>query len=154
MSDSIIEIQRQTHEEIEKLERALYTLLSRPTSTHEQALQQEHKASQVLDRISTRVIDLNNSYQDEDVRKAELEALSAPSQQSDLSEFYSRLVKIQDHYNKYPDSLPAGIDMEIAAFLDEPGPDAEDEYEEDDRVYRNPHLLNRKKAYFVYADNL
>lgn len=132
--DSIIEIQRQTHEEIERFERALYTLLSRPNSTHERNLQNEHKASQILDRISSRVTDLNGLYQDEDARKAELDVLSAPTQQNDLSEFYSRLVKIQEHYNKYPDALPVGFDLEIAAFLDEPGQDGEEEFEEEDRT--------------------
>ncbi len=130
--DSIFEIQRQTHEEIERFERALYTLLSRPTSTHDHNLQNEHKASQALDRISARVGSLNNTYDDQEARKAELNILSASSQQNDLSEFYSRLVKIQEHHNKYPDAGPVGLDLEIAAFLDEPGQE-EEEYEEEDR---------------------
>ena len=131
--DSIIEIQRQTHEEIERFERALYTLLSRPTSTHDRNLQNEHRASQILDRVSSRVVALDNLYQDQDARKEELEALSAPSQQNDLSEFYSRLVKIQEHHNKYPDAMPVGFDLEIAAVLDEPGQDGDEDYEEEDR---------------------
>ncbi|KAF4619400.1 hypothetical protein D9613_005125 [Agrocybe pediades] len=147
--DSPLEIQRQNHEEIEKLERALYSLLSRPALTHEQNLRADHNASQLLDRISARVVDLNNSYQDEAIRKAELDALSAPSQQNDLSEFYSRLVKIQDHYNKYPDSLPVGIDMEIAALLDEPGQDGDDDYEEEDPVAL---LFSGEEAYGRYLD--
>lgn len=131
--DSILELQRQTHEEVERFERALYTLLSRPNSTHEKNLQNEHKASQILDRISARVTTLNNLYQDEEARKAELDALSLPSQQNDLSEFYSRLGRIQEHYNKYPDAVSVGFDLEIAAFLDEPGQDGDEEYEEEDR---------------------
>lgn len=136
--DSIFEIQRQTHEEIERLERALSTLLSRPASTQEQRLKIEQKASQILDRIFTRSTALHNLYEDQEAKKAEQDALSAPTQQNDLSEFYSRLVKIQEHHNKYPDAVPAGFDLEIAAFLDEPG--QEDDYEEEDRRY--PCLLN------------
>lgn len=131
--DSIFEIQRQTHEELESLERALYTLLSRSASTQEQRLQIEHKASQILDRICGRSTALHNMYEDQEARKAEQDALSAPAQ-NDLSEFYSRLVKIQEHHNKYPDAVPAGFDLEIAAFLDEPGQEDED-YEEEDRRY-------------------
>ena len=71
-------------------------------------LQTEHNASQILDRISSRVTTLDNLYRDEDARKAEIGLLSAPVQQSDLSEFYSRLVKIQEHHSKYPDSIPGG----------------------------------------------
>lgn len=133
--DSSIEVQRQTHEEIERFERALYTVLSHQRPTHEAKLQTEHKAAQILDRISARVETLNNAYNDQVARKAELEALSAPpSGQDDLSEFYSRLVKIQEHYNKYPDSTAGGFELELAAFLDEPEQDIDEDYEEEDRT--------------------
>lgn len=132
--DSPIEVARQTHEELERLEKGLYTLLSRPTPSHEVKLQNEHKSSQMLDRISARVVALNSLYEDEDTRKAELELLSAPAQQSDLSEFYTRLGKIQEHYAKYPDAGTSSFDLEIAAFLDEPGQDGDDDYEEEDRT--------------------
>ena len=132
--DSIIELQRQNHEEIERFERALYTLLSRNQPTHESKLLNEHKASQVLDRISSRVTALNNLYADQGGRKAEIELLSAPQQQNDLSEFYSRLVKIQEHHSKYPDATPGGFDLELAALLEEGNQDGiDDEYEEEDR---------------------
>ena len=134
--DSIIELQRQNHEEIERFERALYMLLSRNQPTHESKLLNEHKASQVLDRISSRATALNNLYSDGGARKAEIELLSAPQQQNDLSEFYSRLVKIQEHHSKYPDATPGGFDLELAALLEEGNQDGiDDEYEEEDRVY-------------------
>ena len=134
--DSIIEVQRQTHEEIEIFERALYQTLSKPQPTHEARLQNEHKASQILDRIEARITSLSNLYEDEETRKAELDALSAPPQASDLTAFYSRLTKIQEHYAKYPDSMAAGYDPEIAAFIQDEAAEHEDEeYEEDDRVY-------------------
>ena len=133
--DSIIEVQRQTHEEIEIFERALYTILSKPQPTHESRIQNEHKASQILDRIEARVASRNHLYDDQDTRKTELDALSAPTQASDLSAFYSRLTKIQEHYTKYPDSVAAGYDPELATFLQEETPDAEEEeFEEDDRM--------------------
>ena len=136
--DSIIEVQRQTHEEIEHLERALYTTLSKPQPTHQVRLQNEHKASQLLDRIHSRVVTLNNLYEDEETRKAEVEALSAPARQDDLSAFYARLGKIQEHHAKYPDATVGGFELELAAFLDE-GEEADDEdYEQDDR--RSFHL--------------
>jgi len=131
--DSVIELQRQTHEEIERFEGALYDLLSRPTTAHERKLQNEHKASQVLDRITARTTALNNLYVDGDSRKEEINRLTASSKADDLSEFYSRLVKIQEHHNKYPDSAP-GIDLELASFLEEPGQEEEDLDVEDDRT--------------------
>lgn len=132
--DSIIEIQRQTHEDIERYHRALYTLLSRPQATHSHNLQNEHKASQILDRLFSRIVTLNDLYHDEDARKIELDALSAPSHQNDLSEFYTRLTKIQDHHNKYPDAVPISFDFEIAAFLEEPAQDGDEDFEEEDRM--------------------
>lgn len=131
--DSVIEIQRQTHEEIERFECALYDLLSRPPASHERNLQNEHKAAQVLDRITTRITSLNSLYTDEDSRRAEINTLTAPAKADDLSEFYSRLVKIQEHHNKYPDSAP-GIDLELASFLEEPD-EEEEEIEEEDRAF-------------------
>lgn len=136
--DSTFEIQRQTHEEIERLERVLATLLSLPVTAKEQRLRNEHKAAQALERISAKRITLLSLYEDQEARKIEQDLLSATAQKNDLSEFYARLVKIQEHHNKYPDAVPAGFDLEIAAFLDEPGQDDED-YEEEDR--RHPPLF-------------
>lgn len=134
--DSIIEIQRQTHEEIEHFERALYSILAKPQQTHEVKLQTEHKSAQILDRISSRVVTLNNFYEDQDARQAELDLLSASSNPNDLSEFYKRLGKIQEHYAKYPEALATGFDLEIAGFLEDGIQNAEDEeWEENDRAY-------------------
>lgn len=134
--DSIIEVQRQTHEELEHFERALFSVLAKSQSTHEARLQAEHKAAQILDRIASRVGTLNHTYQDQETRQGELELLSAPSNPNDLSEFYKRLGKIQEHHAKYPDAVVSGFDLEIAAFLDEEEQDyGEDDYEEDDREW-------------------
>ncbi|KAI0065833.1 RNA splicing factor PRP9 [Artomyces pyxidatus] len=142
--DSIIEVQRQTHEEIERYERALYTILSRPTNVHQTRVQNEHKASQILDRISSRVATVNNLYQDQDARKAEIDSLSGTQ---DLSEFYSRLGKIQEHHNKYPDAGADGFELEIASFLDEVSPEDE-EYEEDS----TGNLFSGEESYGKYLD--
>ena len=131
--DSILEVQRQTHEEIEHFERALYSILSKPQPTHESRLQTEHKSSQLLDRISSRVVTLNNLYEDQDSRKAELERLSAPGNPNDLNEFYARLGKIQEHHLKYPDATANGFELELAALVDDMDEAGEDEYEQDDR---------------------
>ncbi|KAF5388078.1 hypothetical protein D9615_000582 [Tricholomella constricta] len=146
--DSIIELQRQNHEELERFERGLYSLLSRNQLTHETRLQSEHKATQILDRIQSRVLTLNSLYQDEDARKVELDLLSAPVQQNDLSEFYSRLGKIQEHRAKYPDAVPGGFDLELAALLDEPNQEDED-YEEEDPISL---LFSGEEAYGKYVD--
>lgn len=134
--DSVIETQRQAHEEIERYEIALYSLLSRNQPSHEVKLQTEHKSAQVLGRISSRAVALKTQYDDEQSRKAEIDALTAPAQPSDLSEFYARLVKIQDHYNKYPDVAAGVFELELAALLEEGNQDGiDEEFEEEDRAY-------------------
>ncbi len=132
--DSIIELQRQTHEEIERYEQALYTILSRPQNVHQNRLQNEHKASQILDRISSRVTTLNSTYLDEDARRIEINAISTPSHPGDLSEFYARLGKIQEHHNKYPDAGTDAIEFEIATILDEFNPE---DYDDEENVYED-----------------
>jgi splicing factor 3A subunit 3 len=132
--DSIIELQRQSHEEIERYEQALYTILSRPQNVHQNRLQNEHKASQILDRISSRVTTLNSIYKDEDVRRTEINAISTPSQPGDLSEFYARLGKVQEHHNKYPDTGADAIEFEIATLLDEFNPE---DYDDEEAVYED-----------------
>lgn len=136
--DSTIEIQRQTHEDIERFHRALYTLLSRQQATHIQNLRNEHKASQVLDRLFSRIVTLNDLYNDQDARNAELDSLSTQSHQNDLSEFYARLNKIQDYHNRYPDAVPLAFDI---AFLEEPAQDGEEDYEEEDCMFSLPTYL-------------
>ena len=127
--DSVIEVQRQTHEEIEQYERALYTVLSRPQNAHQTRIQNEHKASQILDRITSRVTTLHSTYRDQDARTVEINAISTPSQPGDLSQFYARLGKVQEHHNKYPDAGADGVEQEIAALLEEVNPeDYDDEY--------------------------
>lgn len=148
--DSVIEVQRQTHEEIERFERALYTLLSRNASTHESKLQGEHRAAGVLDRISSRVTTLNNLYEDTDARNPEINALSAPpNNQNDLDEFYSRLSKIREHHNKYPDSVAGGFELELASLLEEPNQDG-DEFEDEDRTCFLHDALSRLSSFQPY----
>ena len=135
--DSILEAQRQAHEETERYEIVLYSLLARNQPSHETKLQTEHKAAQVLDRLSSRLTSLKTQYEDEDARKAEVDSLAAPANPGDLSEFYSRLVKIQGHYDKYPDAAAGGFDLELAALLEEGNQDGieDEENEEEDRAF-------------------
>jgi splicing factor 3A subunit 3 len=146
--DSIIELQRQTHEEIERYERALYKILSRPQNVHQARLQNEHKASQILDRISSRVSTLNSTYQDQDARKVEIDAISTPSQPGDLSEFYARLGKVQEHHNKYPDAGVDGVEFEIAALLDDFNPE---DYDDEEYVYEDREFFCRPLVSYIHS---
>lgn len=132
--DSVFEVQRQTHEEIERLERALAVVLSKSHSTQRAKLANEHKASQILDRIQSRAITLDNLYEDDSTRKSESTALLG-QKTDDLNEFYARLTKIKDYHLKYPDQVVGGFELELASLIDsEIGETAgDDDYEEEDR---------------------
>ncbi len=134
--DSIIELQRQTHEETERFERALATVLSKPQPNQQVKLTNEHKASQILDRITSRVSSLNTHYQDEATRKAELDLLSG-SKPDDLSEFYTRLQSIKDYHQKYPNQVVGEFQLELAALVEDKNFEGgdDDEEEEEDREH-------------------
>lgn len=132
--DSIFENQRQTHEEIERLQRALSTVLSHSYPTQQAHIANQHKAAQLLDRIVARVHELNSLYEDDDGRKAELNALSAPVAApgtDDLAEFYTRLGRTREHHMKYPDSVVGAFEAELATLVEEP---LAGEYEDEDRA--------------------
>ncbi|THH12237.1 hypothetical protein EW145_g128 [Phellinidium pouzarii] len=147
--DSIIEVQRQTHEEIERFERALATVLSKPHSTQRAKLVNEHKASQILDRIASRARTLHDTYQDEATRKAEIDAISG-SKPDDLDEFYSRIGKIKEYHLKYPGQVVGGFELELAALVDnDVGEAGGDDYEEEDPISL---LFSGEEAYGRYLD--
>ncbi|KAF8504207.1 RNA splicing factor PRP9 [Gautieria morchelliformis] len=152
--DTVLDLQRQTHEEIERFERALATVLSKPHQNHQVRLTNEHKAAQILERITSRATTLSSLYNDEQARNAELALLSTPQSngngpQDELAEFYSRLVKIKEHHHKYPDSVVGGFELELSALVDEPLADGEDEFEEEDPISL---LFSGEEAYGRYLD--
>jgi splicing factor 3A subunit 3 len=118
LMDSIIEYQRQNHEEIERFQAALINLLATPVKSHKEDLSNQHRAAQILDRIQGRYKTLDGQYIDQKARENELELLSSSTQQDDLSQFYARLVKIKDHHRKYPDSVVDGFQLELDGILE------------------------------------
>lgn len=131
--DSVLELQRQTHEEIERYERALATVLSKPATSQQTKLSNEHHASEILDRITSRAKTLSGLYKDEEGRKRETDALSG-SKADDMTEFYARLGRIKEHHLKYPDQTVGGFELELAALVDADPEDYDEENEEEDRM--------------------
>ncbi len=81
---SLIEVARQTHEEAERYQQALVDLLLSSSSTsssaltHKDKLKRAHKASDLLDRVSSRYQYLDRFYSDQHGdRQRELELLSS-----------------------------------------------------------------------------
>ncbi|KAJ9128169.1 hypothetical protein QFC24_000461 [Naganishia onofrii] len=123
--ESIIELQRQEHEEIERYEQALADILNKPVTGRRAELRNQHKALDVLNRISDRQRLLKSQYDDADgLRVAEIDVLSVPASskapgsnpQDDLSEFYTRF----NHIKKvHQDRQAAGTtqEPELRTFL-------------------------------------
>ncbi|KAJ9109116.1 hypothetical protein QFC21_000444 [Naganishia friedmannii] len=123
--ESIIELQRQEHEEIERYEQALADILNKPVTGRRAELRNQHKALDVLNRISDRQRLLKSQYDDADgSRAAEIDVLSVPASsqapgsnpQDDLSEFYTRF----NHIKKvHQDRQAAGTtqEPELRTFL-------------------------------------
>jgi splicing factor 3A subunit 3 len=116
--DSIIELQRQNHAEIERFQTALIDLLATPAQNHKEELSNQHRAAQILNRIQSRYHTLDGQYKDQDGREKESELLSSSEQSDDLTQFYARLVKIKDHHRKYPDSVADGFQLELNGILE------------------------------------
>ena len=132
--DSVFEVQRQNHEEIERFEQALATVLSKSQTTQQAKLINEHKASQLLDRITSHVTALHNLYRDAGPRGSELENISG-TKPDDLSEFYTRLEKVKEFHVKYPDQIVGGFELELATLVDNDENDYDaDTYKEEDRA--------------------
>lgn len=109
--DSIFELQRRTHEEIERLEQAIVDERMTKSKTHKERLIQEHRVSQLLDRIQNRSQFLLDLYRDEDgARKREIDAITGVS---DFAEFYSRLRDIKDYHRRAPNTAVEPMEMEL-----------------------------------------
>lgn len=150
--DTIIEVQRQTHEEIERFERALATILSKPQPTLQSRITNEHKAIKILERITSRATALDAIYNDEKARNEEMGLLSVNNignGEDELSEFYARLAKIKEHHVKYPDSAIGGFELELAALVDEPPIDDDEEFVEDDPISL---MFSGEEGYGRYLD--
>ena len=109
---SLIEVARQTHEEEERYQQALVDLLlsSSATSTgltHKDKLKRAHKASDLLDRVTSRYQYLDRFYVDQHGdRQRELESLSSTRDDDAFGEFYQRLGRIREYHERYPGALP------------------------------------------------
>ncbi|GHJ85493.1 hypothetical protein NliqN6_1895 [Naganishia liquefaciens] len=122
--DSIIELQRQEHEEVERYEQALADILNKHTTGRRGELRNHQKALDVLNRLDERQRLLRSQYEDkEGFRAAEIEALSVPAStgkgnpQDDLSEFYSRFNRINRVHADRQASGAAGQEPELRGFL-------------------------------------
>ncbi len=118
MATSVIEDARATAEEVDLLERSLTSLLIQldtSAKTHRDKLATQHRASDLLNRITQRSSSLRSALDPNSLnRSREIDALTgggAPG--GDLTEFYSRLAKVKEYHRKYPDTGAGGVQQEV-----------------------------------------
>lgn len=132
---SPLEVARSTHEESERYESALASLINSlpsgsSSSSSRSALKTAHLASILADRIVTRNRNLATFYADESgAKKEELQSLasgsgtgnaeassSASSMDAALNLFQSRLSHIKSYHEKYPAAPPEAFSLDLTAL--------------------------------------
>ncbi|CAO1623002.1 unnamed protein product [Parajaminaea phylloscopi] len=127
---SPFEFARSTHEETERYESALASILqtlpSGSSSSSRATLKNSHLASILVDRIVARNRSLLDFYEgDNGLRKDELNALSSGSTSGDaasngmdsvLELFQSRLSHIKTYHEKYPAAPPEAFTLDLPAL--------------------------------------
>ncbi|PVU98342.1 hypothetical protein BB559_001662 [Furculomyces boomerangus] len=116
--DSIIERQRQIHEEIERVEQAAVQLKMLKLTTHRHQLAREHVLSELVDRIQAKSKDLLEMYKDHSgLRSKEIEKIG---QGDGLTEFYSQLGMISNYYRLNPGKIAESQELEFLKYAKAP----------------------------------
>ncbi|KAJ2000104.1 Pre-mRNA-splicing factor sap61 [Coemansia thaxteri] len=124
--NSVIEQQRQSYEDIERLEQAIVDLMMQDLTKHRYKLLREQKISELLDQVQSRSKQVLEMEQDElGVRGKETEGMSEHS----FEEFYSRLGDIRGHHRRNAGAVVELPELEYLKYKHNP-----EESEERERV--------------------
>ncbi|KAJ2611044.1 Pre-mRNA-splicing factor sap61 [Coemansia sp. RSA 1365] len=126
--DSIVEQQRQSHEDIERLELAVVDLMLQNLNKHKYRLIREHKINELLEQIQDRsklLIDFEND--DTGLRTSEAAAMA----DRNFDEFYARLGKISEYHRRNPDLAVQPPELEYVKYKNNPEEADEKNYSND-----------------------
>ncbi|KAJ2805627.1 Pre-mRNA-splicing factor sap61, partial [Coemansia guatemalensis] len=125
--DSIVEQQRQSHEDIERLELAVVDLMLQNLNKHRYRLIREHKINELLEQIQDRSKLLNDLEADASgLRTSEATAMA----ERNFDEFYDRLGKISEYHRRNPDLSVQPPELEYVKYKN--NPEENDEMNRDD----------------------
>jgi splicing factor 3A subunit 3 len=109
--DSIIEQQRQIHEELERLEQAIVDEYLKEPKTPKERLVREHRVNEYLERIQQRARILQQWYTDRDgARATEIATMTGADE---FSEFYQRLRTVKDYHRRNPNQTVEPLELEF-----------------------------------------
>ncbi|PIA17323.1 hypothetical protein COEREDRAFT_41218 [Coemansia reversa NRRL 1564] len=147
--DSIVEQQRQLHEDIERLELAVVDLMLQNLNKHKYRLIREHKISELLEQIQDRsklLTDLENDGTG--LRTSEVTAMG----DSNFDEFYARLGKISEYHRRNPDLAVQPPELEYT-FMNESDKDRlETMFSGEERFGRYVDLNEQYELYLNIKD--
>ncbi|KAI8927656.1 hypothetical protein BC831DRAFT_451732 [Entophlyctis helioformis] len=105
--DSLLELARRTHEDIERLEEAAVLQLLEKPKLHKERLMVEHSVSDLLDQMAQKSQYLLDLYRDDDgSRQREIKAIMPDTPAGDpFAAFYDRLRSIRDHHHRVGNEL-------------------------------------------------
>jgi len=122
--ESLLEQQRRSHEERERLMDALVQERLLNKTGHKETINSEHRQRAMLERYDLTTNNLREIYEDKDgERKKEVQALSGPNE---FAEFYSRLKGIKEFHRRHPGeiSVPMSVEFdELKAVRENPADD-------------------------------
>ena len=129
MSATIIEEQRNYHEEYERLVDEMVAEKLHKTTTHRENINSQHRAYYLYERLQHCSSELLKNYNDKDgVKKREVDQLGGPNE---FQEFYNRLRKIKDHHKKYTNEVAAPMIVEFMELKHQrENPDEQEEWVE------------------------
>lgn len=133
--ESLLEQQRRSHEEMERLMDAMVGEKMVAKKSHKEELNSEHRQRAMIDRYKECAGLLKEIYEDKDgQRREEVAKLSGPNE---FAEFYERLKQIKEFHRRHPGeaiSVPMSVEFEelkkaregnddsiMAEFTDEEG---------------------------------
>ncbi|CAJ0576377.1 unnamed protein product, partial [Mesorhabditis spiculigera] len=96
--DSVLETQRNLHEERERLIEAMTKETIAEKRSHKALINSQHRVRKFADRYIDATAELEKLYEDTTKeRETEIEAISGPNE---FAEFYSRLKTLKDHHKR------------------------------------------------------
>ncbi|KAI1294781.1 Splicing factor 3A subunit 3 [Halotydeus destructor] len=113
--ESILEKQRNLHEERERIQDTMVKEMIAKKVTHREQINSDHRIKILLDRYVSCTETLADVYSDQDgARAAELDSIKGPNE---FSQFYSRLKDIKDNYKNNANEIAVPMASEFDDFL-------------------------------------
>ncbi|KAI7830901.1 hypothetical protein BX661DRAFT_142115 [Kickxella alabastrina] len=147
--DSIIEQQRQAHEDIERLEQAIVDMMLQDLSKHRYKLVREQKIDSLLDQIQTRsklILDLDRD--ESGLRHVEMDSIA----EHQFTEFYSRLGDIRSHNRRNPDVAVHPPEIEYTFVSEEDEHRLDTMFSGEERLGRYVDLNEQHELYLNVRD--